>query len=63
LGSGLPDRECRSHRVIIQWYLGYLQKRQERATVETARCFLENLVRERQPADWQVGKRSGVGAI
>ena len=60
-GAGLPDRECRSHRVIIQWYLGYLKREGERATVETARGFLEGLLRERQPADWQVEQwRSGL---
>ncbi|WP_185693186.1 integron integrase [Puniceicoccus vermicola] len=50
----LSDSEKQSYRITIQWYLGDLKKRRQRATVGSARLFIEARIRERKPEEWIV---------
>tara|TARA_R100000027_G_scaffold61790_1_gene53407 strand:+ start:5561 stop:6949 length:1389 start_codon:yes stop_codon:yes gene_type:complete len=52
--SKLAEPERRRHRIIIQWYLGFLKREHRVASVESARFFVENLVEQRRPKDWQI---------
>ncbi|MGF1531304.1 MAG: hypothetical protein ACFCU4_08075 [Puniceicoccaceae bacterium] len=50
----LPAKSRKSFEISINWFLSHLAKRNEPATVETARAFVEMLITERKPADWMV---------
>jgi len=50
----LPAQERDRHRIIINWFLGYLKRECSPATKTSARDFIEHLVQTRHPADWQV---------
>lgn len=51
--SGLPETTRKAHRIVILWYLGYLKRHRQAATVESARTFLNGLLEERRPGGWQ----------
>lgn len=53
-GEDLTDSQKRAYRIAILWYLGDLKKRRLRATIDSAREFLEARVRERKPEEWVV---------
>lgn len=38
--ADLPDRVRQQHRIIIQWFLGYLKREQAAATQMSARQFV-----------------------
>jgi len=50
----LPLKERDRHRVIINWYLGYLKRESCPVTTNTARAFIEHLVESRHPKEWQL---------
>ena len=50
LGAEVRNR----HRIIINWFLGYLKREHQPATVQTAQAFVKHLLQTRQPGDWQV---------
>lgn len=52
--ANLPEKALKTHRVIIQWFLGYLGRERKRASVHAARAFVEHLIETRKPEDWQV---------
>ena len=52
--ADLPDKVRGRHRVIINWFLGYLKREHRGASVETAREFVDHLVATRKPKEWQV---------
>ncbi len=43
--ADLPAKARQRHRVIILWFLGYLSRERERASVSAARAFVEDLDR------------------
>jgi len=51
--ADLPDKVRQRHRVIIQWFLGYLKRGQSAASKASARRFIDHLVETRRPKDWQ----------
>lgn len=51
--ADLPDKVRQQHRIIIQWFLGYLKREQAAATQVSARQFVAHLMETRQPKDWQ----------
>lgn len=52
--SNLPEKTRKRHRIIINWFLGYLKREHVGASVESAREFVDQLVETRKPEDWQV---------
>lgn len=52
--AALSAKERNRHRVIIQWFLGYLKRQHCAASVDSARQFVAELIETRRPADWQV---------
>ena len=52
--ADLPAKARQRHRVIILWFLGYLSRERQRASVAAARTFVEDLIEKRKPKDWQV---------
>lgn len=52
--ADLPERERHRHRIVINWFLGYLKREQVGASVDSAREFVAKLVERRRPEDWQV---------
>jgi hypothetical protein len=52
--ADLSAKERNRHRIIINWFLGYLKREHTGATVATARAFVEQLIETRKPQDWQV---------
>lgn len=52
--ADLPAKERTRHRIIINWFLGYLKREHTGATVASARAFVEHLIETRKPEDWQV---------
>ena len=55
--ADLPLQERDRHRVIINWYLGYLKRESCPVTKVSARDFIQLLVESRHPQEWQL--RSG----
>jgi hypothetical protein len=49
----LAEKTRASHKVIILWYLGHLKRSGEPASVASARAFVEGLLEERRPSEWQ----------
>lgn len=59
--AGLPEKTCKSHRCVVLWFLGFLKREGKQATVAEARTFVEGLIEERKPKDWQVEQwRAGI---
>lgn len=57
----LPEKTRKSHRCVVLWFLGFLKREGKQATVAEARTFVEGLIEERKPKDWQVEKwRAGI---
>lgn len=52
--ADLPEKTRKQHRIIINWFLGYLKREHIGASVESAREFVDQLVETRKPHDWQV---------
>ena len=53
-GAGLAEKVRSAHKIVILWYLGYLKRSRQRASIESARDFLETLLEDRRPEAWQV---------
>jgi integron integrase len=51
-GAELEERRRQSYEITIRWYLGYLGRRGEGVTEETAEAFLEGEARERARSEW-----------
>lgn len=49
--SDLHDWQKRSFRITIRWYLGFLGRRKQPVTLETARDFMESAISEKQPSE------------
>lgn len=47
--ADLPEKVRQQHRIIIQWFLGYLKREQAAATQVSARQFVAHLMETRQP--------------
>ena len=52
--TALSAKKRNRHRIIINWFLGYLKREQTGASKESARDFVDHLVATRKPKDWQV---------
>lgn len=52
--SDLHPNKIKSHQIAIRWYLSYLKRIGEPATVATARRFIHTAVEERKPEIWMV---------
>ena len=50
--SGMSARRKQSYLITIRWYLGYLCRGREAATVASARAFFAWAKQEKQPPDW-----------
>ncbi len=48
----LSAKERNRHRIIIQWFLGYLKRKDCPASVYSARQFMAELIETRRPEDW-----------
>jgi hypothetical protein len=57
--ADLPLQERGRHRVIINWYLGYLKRESCPVTKTSARDFIEYLVEARHPQEWQLKQWTG----
>ena len=42
----------KSAEITIHWYLGYLRKHREPASIESARAFMEEVMEEKKPKAW-----------
>jgi integron integrase len=58
--ADLPEKTRKQHRIIINWFLGYLKREHVGASVESAREFVDRLIESRKPPEWQV-KQWGEG--
>lgn len=52
--AAIPPATRQSHRIVIQWYLGWLKQRREPATLESAREFVAAKIEEKKPREWVV---------
>jgi len=52
--ADLPEKTRKQHRIIINWFLGYLKREHIGASVESAREFVDQLIETRKPPEWQV---------
>lgn len=54
--SGLPPQMVQSHQIAIRWFLSYLKKSSQPATVQAAREFIDFAVEMKAPAPWMVDR-------
>jgi integron integrase len=61
LGEIRDARERKSIEIILNWYLGWCKRERKLASMATAAEFLEQIIKEREPAKWLIESwRSGL---